>query len=85
MIHCKSQIHYLNKLAVTNKAGTFLLLKVLTSKDWDETTDKLKAPFGMFIEEQMKALDIFKSYFELMRFKHKNGTQFKIILFQVGQ
>ena len=48
-------------------------------------TDKLKAPFGMFIEEQMEALDKFKSYFELMRFKHKTGTEFKIILFQVGQ
>ena len=43
--------------------------RVLTSNDWDECNDKLHAPFGKFLPEQLAALDIFKTYFESMRFK----------------
>ena len=58
--------------------------EVLTSNDWNFTTNKLHAPLGKHLPEQLEALETFRTYFETMRFKLKNGNNYRILPFQHG-
>ena len=67
-------------------------MDVLTSNRWEPQKRKLHSPFGMYLEEQLLALNRYKMYLEQMRFKlkpkegstRKTSEAWRVLPFQKG-
>ena len=78
----------LEDLCVTIHEG----MEVLTSNRWEPQKSKLHCPFGMHLELQLEALNRYKMYLELMRFKlkpkegskRKTSEAWRVLPFQKG-
>ena len=47
-------------------------IRTMTSKRWGAQKERLRSPFGMFLPEQLEALETYAMYMEKMRFRPKD-------------